>query len=224
MTYFPLLIHEGHPYIELAELTIFVDTGAPATVHHQPSLTFCGEKYPCITNFMGLTTEKLSEMLGRPITTLLGADILSRYVVFFDYPNGKIGFGSRIPDSECAVVPLRYFMGIPLIRLDIAEQQLNLFLDTGAKLSYLRRSHTASLVPTGHAEDFYPTTGQFSTPTFEIPTTFEGKPLETTYGNLPDMLELTLTLSGTDGIIGHDFFRRYRVWLDGLEGRLGYCQ
>ncbi len=222
MRFFPLHLHEGHPIIESGDDVILVDTGAPTTIHVRPELDFCSSLHHTATEYMGLNTDRLSEMLGKRITTLLGADILSNHVVFFDYPNGQIGFGPERPEIPARELDLLDLLGVPIIPMTVGGYSVRLFLDSGTRLSYLSRGQTAGLSSVGNEDDFHPVVGRFQTPIFEVPVMWEDTSLKLRFGNLPPVLEMTLSLGNASGIIGYDFFSRFRVWLDLRKGKMGY--
>lgn len=223
MSKFKIDIFKGHPIINDGENIILIDTGSPSTIHTSSNINFCSETYNCSTNFMGLTVSKISEMLGRQITTLLGADILSRYKTLFDYTNKVVEFHKQEIKFEGQEVGISSFMGIPIIEMLIGGQQLKFFLDTGAKLSYLSDSITSNYNSIGTDEDFYPGVGNFQTQCFEIPTTLGDKVFIVRYGNLPTILQMTLMLSGVDGIIGFDFFNNFIILLDLKNNKIKYA-
>lgn len=214
MKQFQLSLFDGHPIIKDGENIILVDTGAPMTIHTAAELTFLSDQYRCSTNYMGLTAAKISEMLGTEITTLLGADILSNYQLLLDYQQQVIAFAKAEIQLLGTTLPITQFMGIPIIELVIDQQKLKFFLDTGAKLSYLSARMTRNYESVGTAEDFYPGVGQFTTDCFEIPTRLGDHKFLVQYGNLPTLLQMTLTLGGTDGVIGFDFFNSFKLVLD----------
>ena len=214
MKQFQITLFKGHPIINDGENIILIDTGAPSTIHASSVLTFCSENYNCSTNYMGLTVSKISEMLGTEITTLLGADILSDYKILFYYKNEIIEFNKEAIALDGNEIGISNFMGIPIIELSIDNQKLKFFLDTGAKLSYLSGSITSNYESIGTDEDFYPGVGKFETECFEISTSFGDNNFNVKYGNLPTLLQMTLMLGGTEGIIGFDFFNNFKVVLD----------
>jgi hypothetical protein len=163
---------------------------------------------------MGLTASKLSEHLGMQVTTLLGTDVLSRYKILLDYRNFQVSFSKYEIPFEGTEIGISNFMGIPIIELEVNSQPLKFFLDTGAKLSYLSEDFTSGYSSVGTEEDFYPGVGQFETECFEIQTRLGSNDFSVRYGNLPFMLQMTLMLGGTDGIIGFDFFNNFKVMLD----------
>ena len=223
MKQFQIILFKGHPIIKDGENIILIDTGAPSTINASDSLTFCSENYNCSTNYMGLTVSKLSDLLGTEITTLLGADILSEYKILFDYKNEVVEFNKQEITFDGSETTISNFMGIPVIELSIDSQKLKFFLDTGAKLSYLSKSITSNYESVGTDEDFYPGVGKFVTECFEISTSFGDNNFIVKYGNLPPLLQMTLMLGGTDGIIGFDFFNNFKVVLDLKNNRLKYA-
>lgn len=223
MKQFQIALFKGHPIINNGENRILIDTGAPSTIHVSDTLNFCSDNFGCSTNYMGLTVSKISDMLGTEITTLLGADILSDFKILLDYQNQVIEFSKQEIDINGTQADISNFMGIPIIKMTVANQELKFFLDTGAKLSYLSDSLTSNYVSIGTDEDFYPGVGKFQTECFEIPTIFGDKEFVVKYGNLPTLLQMTLMLGGTDGIIGFDFFNNFKVVLDLKNNRLKYA-
>jgi hypothetical protein len=224
MKQFQLQILKGHPIIDDGDNRILIDTGAPSSIHASDRLNFCSESFGCSTSYIGLTVSKISDMLGTEITTLLGADILSEYKILLDYKNKAIGFSRQEIYIDGTQVDISNFMGIPIIKLTVDNQELKFFLDTGAKLSYLSDSLTINYESVGTDEDFYPGVGKFQTECFEIPTVFGDKEFVVKYGNLPTLLQMTLMLAETDGIIGFDFFNNFKVVLDLKKNRLTYAK
>lgn len=223
MKQFKISLFKGHPIIREGENIILIDTGAPSTIHASNSLTFCSVNYSCSSNYMGLTVSKISDMLGTEITTLLGADVLTDFNILFDYRNEVVEFNKQEIVFDGTQITISNFMGIPIIELNVDNQKLNFFLDTGARLSYLSDNITIGHESVGIDKDFYPGVGVFETKCFEIPTSFGGSKFIAKYGNLPTLLQTTLMLGGTDGIMGFDFFNNFKVVLDLKNNNLKYA-
>jgi len=217
MKTFPLNLFDGHPIIEDNGNTVLLDTGAPITIHIADKIEFMGDTHEAVTDYMGLTTDSLSELLGTRITTLLAADIIGKYKVIFDYCDKKIIFSKDEIDFDGAKIPFKVVMGIPIIKLSTPSGDIRCFLDTGAKLSYLDETFTEGFEAIGIEEDFYPRVGKFETQTYEIPTTIGEEQFTVKYGNLPMLLQMSLALAGADGVIGYDLFKQFKVMLD-IEG------
>lgn len=214
MKTFKLTLFKGHPIITTEGNIILIDTGAPSTIHNTNQLNFVSDTYNASSNYMGLTTDKLSELMGMKITTLLGADILSEFKILFDYKNSEVTFSKNKIEFEGQNISINSFMGIPIIEIEIEGGKIKCFLDTGAKLSYLLNTLTRGHQNTGTDEDFYPGVGRFTTDCFNIDTSFGNETFSVKYGNLPTLLEMTLMLAGTNGIIGYDFFNNFKILLD----------
>ena len=214
MNEFQIQLYNGHPIINDGKNIILIDTGAPSTIHTSDSLIFCLDRFECSTNYMGLTVSKISEMLGTEITTLLGADILSEFKILLDYQNQIFEVSKKEIVIDGTKVDISNFMGIPIVKMQVDDQELKFFLDTGAKLSYLSKNLTNNYESIGINEDFYPGVGEFQTECYEIPTVLGNSEFVVKYGNLPELLQMTLTLGRTDGIIGFDFFNNFKVVLD----------
>jgi hypothetical protein len=223
MKQFQLEIFKGHPIIIEGAHRILIDTGAPSTIHRSGEIQFCGDDYDCTMNYMGLKISNISELLGMEITTLLGADILSEYKILFDYANKAVTFSKENLNFVGKTLDITVFMGIPILQMSVNNQELKFFLDTGARLSFLSSDITRNYKCVGTEEDFYPGVGPFQTECFEVPTVFDGQPHLFKFGNLPDLLQMTLMLGGTHGIVGYDFFRQYQVLLDIRNRKLTYA-
>ena len=223
MKLFQLEIFKGHPIIVEGKHRILIDTGAPSTIHRSGEIQFCGEDYDCTVNYMGLKISNISELLGMEINTLLGADILSEYKILFDYANKLVTFSKDDINFVGKTLDITDFMGIPILQMSVNNQELKFFLDTGARLSFLSSDITRNYKCVGTEEDFYPGVGPFQTECVEVPTVFDGQLHLFKFGNLPDLLQMTLMLGGAHGIVGYDFFSQYQVLLDIRNRKLTYA-
>lgn len=224
MKTFKINIFDGHPIIIDGENTILIDTGSPSTIHISNNLTFCSDNYYCSTNYMGMTVDKISKLLGTDITTLLGSDVLSNFKILFDYQNQVVEFSKEEINFDGSEIVISNFVDVPIIEMVIDNQKLKFFLDTGAKLSYLSKRLTSKYESIGTEEDFLPVVGNFQTECFEITTSLGGNDFVVKYGNLPPLLQMTLMLGKTDGIIGFDFFDNFSAVLDLSNNRLKYAK
>jgi hypothetical protein len=101
-----------------------------------------------------------------------------------------------------------------IIELEVLGKRLKMFLDSGAKFSYLSTAHTANLTSVGTGTDFYPGLGNFETPLFEVESIMAGKSFTVKYGNLPAELLPLISSANVHGIIGYDLFNQFQVFLD----------
>lgn len=219
-----LTFFEGHPIVKIDDNILLIDTGAPTTIHTNDRLNFFSDIYTCSTNYMGLTIDRLSEMLGSKVTTLLGMDVLKNYIIIFDYRNKLVTFSNTFSTHEGTEISIDTFMGIPIIELSVDNQVLRFFLDTGAKISYLLKEITDNYESVSIENDFYPGIGEFQTECFNIVTTIDNIQFDVKYGYLPTLLQMTLSMAEVNGIIGFDFFNQFNVELDLKSQRLKYIK
>lgn len=213
---FEISFVEKHLLIKDGDNVILVDTGSPITIHTSNKFEFGGRSYNVSTNAMGNTVEKLQQMSGVEFTTLMGLDIISEYKVIFDYPNKQITFCT--PDESNPrgeLIRLRSMMGTIIVPVMIKDQQRRMILDTGATYSYINSSITNGLIPQETTTDFSPLVGgQFTTPVFEMESALEGKVFACNYGNLPREIEMMVNMIGTDGVIGYDLLRSFKMMIN----------
>ncbi len=214
MTLLPFILFDNHVIMELGNDVILLDTGAPQTVNSVGQFEFLGKIYHPTSNYVGVTVEGISRMLGKNITVLLGADILSKYTLTFDYSIQEISFSEKEYEFHGTSFPIDLFMNIPIVNLSVNGQQLKMFLDTGAKLSYIHSSILEGCPIESVEQDFYPGLGQFETNCYSIQARIGDIDFPVKFGCLPPLLQATLLMAGTNGIIGSDFFHAFKVNLD----------
>ena len=220
MTYNLTLI-DNHPIFETSNgAKVLVDTGVPYTFHTSNQWNFEGRNYTTHVNMGNINVDTVAELVGTNITTLLGADIMSKYKISIDYHNLKITFEPfDFEINEGVNIPVqKYQGGYLLLPVSINGHDILGYLDTGAKLSYLASQLTNGLVPNvNRVEDFYIGIGAYETNTFNANATlsngfrYAGK----FGGELPFQLANAFFGSQRQAIIGSDFFYACKkVWLD----------
>ena len=205
---------DHHILIENENRTLLIDTGSPVTLFNGEEFEFLGTSIP--RGILSISPDAICESLGTHIDALVGCDVLKHFAVLFDCHRGTITFSDEellLPDSEC--IPLSSTLGLPKVSLQLMGHDGRFFLDTGAKISYVRENVLEGVASEGQATDFYPGFGQFETPIYHITTSVGAQKFPVHYGVLPGFLETSLLgLTGTSGIIGYDLFEHFTVLLD----------
>ena len=112
-------------------------------------------------------------------------------------------------------------MNIPIININLGNEPIRAFLDTGAKISYLNSEYVQDLNSIGEKEDFYPSIGVFKTFMYNKSIMFpHDKQLNLIFGALPESLEQALSFGGTKAIIGNDIFSYYSLIFDYSNKRI----
>ena len=123
---------------------------------------------------------------------MLDADTLSGYV------------GTRL-DGLIGMDVLKKF------KLTFFARRVRMFVDTGAKVSYLDPQILVDFNVEGTIHDFYPGVGEFDVEISTVWCDLNGWPFPAKFGRLPTLLRMTLMFGGVDGIIGHDLFDSYTI-------------
>jgi hypothetical protein len=199
----PLQLRDGHVFVEIAGELWLLDTGAPAGFGASPTVTIAGERFELNADYLGLTAATLSEFVGVPCAGLLGADVLGRFDHIFDSAAGKLTVSTAELSHSGQQVRLDDLLGIPIVTAHIGGRPYRMFFDTGAQISYLQGDALKSFPAAGRVADFYPGFGQFETDTHDVEISLEGVPFTLRCGTLPDLLGMSLLVSGTDGIVGN---------------------
>lgn len=214
---------DNHLIIEDNDHTMLVDTGSPFSIFDGAALDFCGRQFP--KGLSMCSADAISNLLGMHVDALVGNDILKQFHVLIDYAGGTITLGDEAFEMPGAIeLPFDMSFGVPKVNMTLQGEERRFFLDTGAKISYVSSRMTQGLESVETASDFYMGFGNFDTPIYNMEASVAGQPFTVRIGNLPPVLEATLIgLSGTAGVIGYDFFNRFKVVLDYTNGKMLLC-
>lgn len=224
MTTFEMTLFEGHPIITDSGNRILVDTGSPINLYSRHQCGFLGRNYAASTSYSNNNIQQFSDLIGTQIDMIMGTGILNDYRVLFDYQNSEITFGDEELGLKGESFTMTIALGIPVVEAGIPGRMVQCFLDSGAKLSYLRSDIAMQFKSLREASDFYPGFGHFTTPVYDIMTKLGQEDFMVGYGTLPGQLASLLTGAHKDGILGYDFFRDFKLLLDIKNGRLTYLK
>jgi hypothetical protein len=174
-------------------------------------IEFAGRSYPTQGDYLGILPESLEQSVGTHFDALVGADILNRYDMAID-PTAQ---SFDMTDEELSItepnIELNDFMGIPIIEAMVGGDRVLMFFDTGAKLSYLDSGKTDEFESFGTETDFYPGIGEFSTNVYDVPISLADETIVLCVGNLPQLLQMTLMMADTGGILGTAILNTHKV-------------
>ena len=213
---------EGHLIVTLPEGRFLVDTGSPTSFARGRCVSFGGATTDVADNAMGmLDSDALSGYVGIRLDGLLGMDVLGQHRLTFDRGRIFVGdgevcydFGKIISDSSFFALETGDFMGIPVVAMNVNKRPVRMFVDTGAKISYLNPAWLAEFPVEETADDFYPGVGKFDVDISSVWCDLNGWPFQAKFGRLPPLLQLTLGMGGVDGILGHDLFSSYTIRIE----------
>ena len=208
---FHLQMINGHLLAEIENKFVLIDTGIPISLGKDPEFYFLNQVHPLSRDYMGVTLDYLERMVGTTIDILLGMDILNKYFLTIDLAGNRLTISSRSLVAPINGIPMTSFMNVPIASFSVKGKDCQMFIDTGARLSYVDHKIASTLTPVGKERDFYPGLGEFETSVFEIPFQIGRREIILRCGVLPPLLEKTVLLTGKSGIVGSELYQKYLV-------------
>ena len=218
MPSYRLRIVKNHLLAELESGLGLIDTGSPLSFG--TGELEIGNTQPDPAGLLAC----LSRELGVEVRSLIGTDILRRWVVLVDWNARKIHFehgNTQLPEPRIRVEQLRD-LGLPSLDIAVGGERVRALLDTGAWLSYADRDVVSTRTPEDVTEDFAPILRckRFETPVYRFPAVVGAREVDVQWGVLPPALRDPLNSAGARWILGIDFFRDRRIGLDLANGFL----
>lgn len=210
---------DGHVLLNLDEGAFIVDTGSQASFARGGRVSFGGASVALPTSAMGmLDADTLSGYVGMRLDGLLGMNVLGRHRLTFLRHELLVDDAGTGPDSggepggaQFQELETGKIMGIPLITVGVNQRKARVFVDSGAKISYLDAELLSGCPVDETLDDFYPLFGEFDVDVSNVQCILEGCPFSAKFGRLPALLQMSLGMAGVDGILGHDLFAAYAI-------------
>lgn len=200
----------GHIIIESGGRRALVDTGAPNCIGGG-EWEFLGRPVTLCTDPFGTTPETLSQWVGTHIDLLMGVDVLGDYHMLIEPDSMQLTFSTEPLQVGGAQVKVEKLQGLPIAPIVIAGQPAHVFVDTGAKLSYLSPSIATQFERVGVESDFHPSVGAFEAPMYAASLSIGGEAFSFACGVLPRPLLETLALADVDGVVGTQLLASHDV-------------
>ena len=201
----------GHIYVEINGFDWLVDTGSPISFGSIDRLMIKNKVFTIQASLLSLDAITLSKYVKHEVVGLIGTDILNQFYIIFDIQNDQITFSIDPLGLEGEILDINEIMGIPSIVVTVDNNEGYMFFDSGAQISYMQKNIITQSEPTGVVKDFYPGVGQFETETAAISLKLGNLKYTLQCGYLPEMLNMTLMVTNTVGIIGNETMRDKRV-------------
>ena len=214
---YPIILKDNHIIIDYKGAKYLIDTGAPISIAKNDFIEFQGKDYSATQSFSGFDLDKLIDGLGFEFDVLIGGNILKDFIFQIDlkrnffsaFTNDHLLMLDKYGHSEIELVS-----NIPIFNIYVNNTKNKVYLDTGAKLSYIKKELLNGAQVIGEEEDFYPGYGRFKTPTYKLTINTdtvlgyisEKKNINLTFGILPKSLEALYSIADANAIIGNDIF------------------
>jgi len=216
---FNFIVYDRHLILDLDSQKVLLSSGVSTSFGDKP-LTLLGQKHQLVPTFIGASAENVSKYIGTKIDAVLGGDILKNLYLEIDLDKEIANFSTTIQDNTGEPLSATLALNVPVITIELRGNPVRLFLDTGAKVSYLHREMLGNYPLANQEDDFYPGLGPFEVQTYAVPIKLSGANISVNFGSLPEQLEVALLMAGCDGILGHDLFRYFNPVSFNLPGLL----
>jgi hypothetical protein len=197
----------GHVVIETDDGALLLDTGAPMSLG-PGVLQISGRVLRVRTSYGNVTPAYLSREIQTRIDGLVGADVISEFMLCIDPIRQRASFESEARELPVSV-PIDLFMGLPVMEVSVGNKVIRAFFDTGPQLSYVSPELTVGTPTVRRREDFYPGLGRFETDVFDLDTQIGPERMRLTYGHLPHGLQRALLMASTKGIVGSELLESF---------------
>ena len=212
MNNYPLTMKNDHMFLELQSGPWLLDTGAPTSFGSESTASIEKTDFEIQSNYMGMDINQIRDATDIDMVGLLGTDVLNNFDFLLDLPSETATISSGEIEHVGSHLNLNEFMGIPIVTARICGHEFQMFLDTGAQISYLQDEILETFPKSDSLTDFYPGFGTFETNTYSVEVTLDNVRFSLRCGTLPQLLGMALMMGGTQGILGNDIFR------DGIVG------
>lgn len=152
---------------------LLIDTGSPRSFALKESfpVKINDISYDLkITMASSIVLDTLKHLLNVNVDGIIGNDIIVANNLSIDYLNEVIYFGI-VPcsyDIEQYTMPLKTRMGLAYTELKSGSNTLDVILDTGSKMHYVKESYVDKTRSRGYFEDYSPDLGQMEGHLFDF--------------------------------------------------------
>jgi hypothetical protein len=207
MKQYPLKFINNHLFIAIDESLWLIDTGSPSSFGETNHITLDNLHFDIAPELLGTKASVISESTGVPCQGLIGEDILVQFDHLFDLKQDIVTLSKEELPIEGTMIPLVGFMGIPMIKAEIAGKTFQMVFDTGAQISYLQDEVTSTFPSTGVVEDFHPIYGDFTSESYDVVGQVENLSFTFRCGILPEVLGLSVSMANAQGVIGNSIMK-----------------
>jgi len=200
----PLERTSGHLFASHRGARYLLDTGSPQSFGTVGLLEISGQSMSLPGSYGGLDAHALSGLVHSRVDGLLGADVLGRFDLRIDVAGGVVEWSLEDMAPEGDQLALAFVMGVPVVEVAIGGKTAAMVFDTGAQISYWQDESLFDYESVGVFSDFYPGFGGFDTHTCIVPMRLGAVVKNLRCGALPELLGMTLMLTGAQGIVGNE--------------------
>jgi len=222
---YQISIINGVPVANINSQLIIIDTGSPVSFSASREIKLGAETITVANGFGTANSNYLSQKFGTTIHGLMGLDILMRKDFIFNYSEGYFAILETeiFEESDFSIqIPLKPSGAfISIDAKDLNQQKLHFLLDTGAEHSYINKDFSFGKISSQSIEDFNPFLGDFKAELIEdYQYKVDGLTITQNIAIAPSTLENILTRFKVDGLVGYDFFKKFKLVFQFSKNRI----
>ena len=164
MTY-EIEIIDNHIIFKENNLRLLLDTGSPISISNHSKISVFGKTINPHRKIMGnITIDNINcSIKNAKLDALIGGDILNKVNLYISISNKLIKLNPVIKHEEYDFFAISKILSIPTNEVKTKDREIKMFIDTGAKNSYLNPKYIQLKNEIRIDEDFYPGFGEFKT-------------------------------------------------------------
>ncbi|MDA0894537.1 MAG: hypothetical protein O3A68_06410 [Proteobacteria bacterium] len=202
---------EGILCADFNEGRLIIDTGSPVSLGPDTTIQLLGCAVQLNSTIGNYAWAQIQESLPFDAVGLIGVDAFSESSLGFDLTNDTLALLEMPVEGNHEP----FVMGSPVIRCQIAEENLLAVLDTGAGLSYLRDVRLATFGKSlGRTRDFHPMLGEFEVETVECSVMVGDQSMTEVFGLATKDLQRLMQMAKIDAILGTSWFSKCVIEID----------
>lgn len=206
---------KGHIIFNKEGHLVLLDTGSDVSIGNHKYVEFMGRHVELRKDYYGFSVDYLSQMIGVPIEYLLGMDVLGEIYFQIDVRDRKVHFSELPIPGSGLKIHFETVKDVPTANIIMNGKLQKVFIDTGAKIHFVRKHVVTGLEAIDTEIDFYPNIGEFETDVYEMLIEIAGEKHVMRSCILPPLLETALAnTGGIEGILGTEIFNKYIATFD----------
>ena len=209
-----------HIIIDYNNKKYLIDTGSQISISNNENIEIFDNSYNSLKNFFGKDLDYFSRQVDLNLDGIIGGNILTDYQFQIDLLNKQFSAIDALDNNfnldKYGHLNLDFVENIPVVEIYINKKLKRVYLDTGAKWSYVKRNLVENAQEVEQIDDFHPVIGNFSSKLYYITVNFDtvlgqvntNKNVQLKAGILPEKLTIFYETGKTFAIIGTDIFHR----------------
>lgn len=212
---------DNHILADIEGQKVYLDTGSPVSLSSKGGVDLLDYRYELKDKFGTVDFQDAIKSIDNDIAVMLGGDILNQLYFSIDLAGKKVSFSREPFEFEGLEVHTDFKMNVPILQVEIGEDLVPAFVDSGSNLSYVAVEMTKNQVPLGRQVDYFFSNEKLKTEMFRMPVKISGQNFDINFGNLPPELEdKIMSKLAVKAILGNDLFRAFAVFFDYKGGKI----